>query len=352
MPGIDLNLDLPALSDSMATMVSKTAVALAAVEADLADPVTAAEIDINADLSLEGNAITNASLVHFTTGGATLPAGSMAYVGGEFFLATAAGEVQITLNGALDSGSVGGITGLGGTSAAVTFDDPSDEFRFTADTGDYADLRADDVVLVGTAGSVRLGVDAAITTARSIVVKSLPAAGVSGLVYNATTSTLEDAAVTRETTTHLFTGINVTGNIEHGDLSLSIGFGGAIATSGTLSGGVWLVGPPAVYNWLLSAAGVCVVAVPGMYEGQRIKTVLVKGNSANAGTITLTLQTYDSAVDLPFTLTGNFNTSGQCSCAITAPPTLAAGNVLFVRTAAGAGAVNLTHVRVTYDRPA
>jgi hypothetical protein len=207
MPGIDLNLVLPSLSETQATNIARIATALQTIEDDLSADVTTGEIDINADLSMEGNALTNVRGIQFSDGYDAAPAGTMYYSEGEFYVVTADGVVRLTLAGEIDSSSFGGITGMGGTNASVVFDLASSEFRFYEDVGNYADLRAEDVILTNlVGGSVRLGVHSAITTARTFDIKSLPSSGVSLLAYNAATSTVEDGATLSITNNHTLTG--------------------------------------------------------------------------------------------------------------------------------------------------
>jgi hypothetical protein len=145
--------------------------------------------------------------------------------------------------------------------------------------------------------------------------------------------------------------VSGTGLYKHGDRFLTVGFGGAFVTTGTLSAGTWTSGPPIVENWVLSGTGRTVLSITGLLAGWRIKTVLVKGSSANAGTLVITRQVYDTANAVAYTGTGNFDTAGEISAAVDTPFQLAVGEQVFVDITAGAGDVNLTHVTVTFDQP-
>ena len=201
MPGITLNLNLPLLSDTMATMVAKTSIALSAIQDDLAGKINPSEMNINSALDMAGSQLKNTGSLALVAGNIPTLPGSMYYNLGEFYVVDSTGIVRLTSGGALDASSIGAISGLGGTNAAVTYDLASTQFRFTSNVGVYADLVARNVILQGSAGSVQIGVDPAINSARQFNIKSLPATGVSLLVYNGSTSTLEDGAVTGVTNT-------------------------------------------------------------------------------------------------------------------------------------------------------
>ncbi len=195
MPGIDLNLTLPSLSENMAVNIARIATALSAIEDDLAGLITSSEININAALSFNGAAATNLGSVQLVAGNAPTAAGSIYYSGGEFYVIDSTGVIQLTQLGALKVTGAGGIIGDYGNGAeSVYYDNASQEFRFTSSTGVWADLVADDVVLMGANGSVRLGTAAGITSARSFLFNTLPAAGIRLLAYNASGSTVEDAS--------------------------------------------------------------------------------------------------------------------------------------------------------------
>lgn len=196
MPGIDLNLSLPDLNEPFAAVLAKLVTALSAIEDDLASKVMPSEIDVITSLSMNGNALTNTGSVVFVSGNPGSAVGSMYYSGGELYMVTAAGTVKITNAGSVNVVGSGGIGGGYGTGPeSVFYTTSTKEYHFTADTGDYADIRLDDLILVGAAGTVRLGVDAALTGDRQFSFKVLNTSGTQMLVYNAATSTVETLPV-------------------------------------------------------------------------------------------------------------------------------------------------------------
>lgn len=196
MVGTDLNLTLPASGISMSTNVERIAVALAAIEASLADLVTPAALNINGPVDFDGNSLEQVSAVKFATGNHSTSAGSIYYDNGEFYVVDATSAIQLTLNGQINVAGVGGIVGdYGGSNpATVTYVDSSGQYVFTEDTGVYADVVCDDVILKGDNGSVILGVDAALAGTRTANFKTLPSSGSALLAYNSATNAIEDAS--------------------------------------------------------------------------------------------------------------------------------------------------------------
>jgi hypothetical protein len=356
MPGLDLNLDLPSLTDTLADVVSKTATALAAIEDDLAGLITVGELDMNAALSMEGNAITDVGGLVLTSGNPGT-AGSVVYVGGEFYLVTPAGTVQITSGGALDAGSIGGITGMSG-GAAVEFDLASGEFRFYEDTGVRADLVADEVVLHGANGTVLLTVDDAIASARVVNFKSLPASGVSLLAYDAADSALVDAADQTITSDMTFSG----------ELTLA-----TIAVT-TLKHAAFSRTFPAPLLCVPGAAGVTVGNGPAptlsvtvgnqvnlhlhpLRAGDRLTKVKITGAGSGGGsTPTVVVSrldgdgTYATTYAHTKSLVGAYNGTFELELLITTPVVLPADSVPFVSFTPAGSTVVIRNVTVTFDQ--
>ena len=246
MIGTNLNLDLPSLSDTYAQALAKTAAGLSAIQDSLADRATPAALNINAPLDFGGNAITNCTSVQLASGNTPNVAGSLFYLNGEFYAVDATGVVQITANGQLNAASIGGIGGdYGGINpAAVTFDEASSQYRFYEDggAGTWADVVARSIILEGTNGDVQIQVDDAINTSRILSIKSLPGSGVKLLVYNAATSTLEDASVTNPDALSVAGDVTATGTVTadklkfSGTKTLIIGAAEAQSTFATASG--------------------------------------------------------------------------------------------------------------------
>lgn len=203
MIGTYLNLDLPLLSDTMSTMVAKTATALGQLRDSIADKASPAGLTIVSDLSFGGNRATNLGGAVFTSGNNPTAAGSMYYSGGEFYLVDATGVIQVTSLGQLKASSFGGIGGdYGGSNPAlVSYNTAAGEYRFYVNPGTpvWAGIATKYVLLEGTNGTVKVGVDNAITGNKTANFKSLPASGVSVLVYDAGDNGIKDGNATGPT---------------------------------------------------------------------------------------------------------------------------------------------------------
>lgn len=138
MPGTALNLDLPDLSEDLSTIVAKIVTALSAISDDLTPKIVASEININAGLSFNGNALTGLGSTTLVSGNVPTSPGSIYYSGGEFYVIDATGPIKLTQLGNI---AVAGVKGIGGdygnvgNSALVYFDNLSGEYRFFDGTG-------------------------------------------------------------------------------------------------------------------------------------------------------------------------------------------------------------------------
>lgn len=372
MPGSYLNLDLPTGSDPMVTIVAKLVAALSAIQDDLTPDVTPSQININAALNMNGAALINTGSVQFVTGNVPTLPGSVYYNNGEIYVIDATGPVRLTLNGALDAASIGGIGGLGGTTAAETYDLASTQFRFTSATGVWADLVARHLILEGVSGSVQFGVDSAIATSRQINIKSLPGTGTSLMVYNGATSTVEDGAVTGATNTlagslavaaALTAGTTVTATDYK--LSGTVGqdidlfpspqaastsacnvtdYANGFATSqGILAtAGSWSWNSKSLLNW--------------MRDGDRLKQITLLWRVKSTGTATISLVSVDCGTDVQTTIQ-SFTDVGtgahSLTCTLTTPPTVTTGAKLYIYiTASDASAGDrITRINLAYDHP-
>lgn len=364
MPGTDLNLDLPTAADTLADMRAKIVTAIEAIEADLAPRVTAGQLDLTTNVSLGGAALTNVGGVRLV-GGESTEVGTL-YIGSdELKVVTSEGTVQLTLNGAINivaAGTIGGDYG-GVNPAAVVYNDVAGEFRFTEDTGIWADLVADDLKLNGTLGSVSIGVDAALSGAKTVNFKSLPAAGIGGLVYDAANTALVDASLNRETSTHLFTavdmagdlniagGITMTGTIKHGDHSQSgpIVYPNVVLTLGVVSSNGTKPGIT-----MDASSGVYVYIPAALKSTERVKTITI-GFAALTSPATLYIETMDAiATNLMVVQSAVHNLAAFSASIVltpTAPFVIPANSGLFVKinTPAGSTDVRPNSWKVTYD---
>lgn len=173
MIGTDLNLDLPTLADPMATVVAKIVAALSEIEDSHAEQATPAALNINSNLSFNGNHATNVGGLILADGNAPTSAGSFYYDDGSFYLKDATGIIRLSNAGTIDvtsTGGIGGDYGQGGNPATVTYDDASGQYRFKEDGTTWADVAVDDVLLYETGGTdyVRLSAPASVTSTYTV----------------------------------------------------------------------------------------------------------------------------------------------------------------------------------------
>lgn len=100
-------------------------------------PVPSAGININADLSWGGYNITALRSTRYTSQLSALALAAdlncVYFSGGNFFVNDGSGnQIQLTTGGALNTASVGGISGLGATTASVVYSAISTTFTFTS----------------------------------------------------------------------------------------------------------------------------------------------------------------------------------------------------------------------------
>lgn len=359
MPGIDLNLDLPELTDTYAEALAKTATALSAIEVDLAGLVTAGVLNINSTLSMGGQRVENVGGLHLDGGTSTVP-GTL-YMDEELWVMTDAGAVQITNAGALDVASLGTIGGdYGSGDEAVTYDAASTEYRFKSDASTWAFIKAAELVLTNGTGSVRFKVDPAITTARTFSIKELPASGISALVYDASTSTVELAENSRTTndvkvtTLSASTSVTLTGalsTLKHGDQEICFGWD----FSGVSDGGIVSTSFSVGTNYakgVIDTGATYYRPIP-LHVGARLKKLRVVGFGGSNAAIGVYKQAGGFSSALPdFTRTGNTVTDGYGELTFDTPYTLVAGDAIFVHiTANPGGTQDVDAIRVFFDTP-
>lgn len=232
MPGIELNLPIPSLSDTQTQVVTKTAQALTLIDADLAASVLPSEININSALSFNGNPATN--LGYLTMGGGTPGAvipGAMYYSGGEWFVVDSVGTIQLTNGGIINIAGSGGIGGdYVAVNALVSYDSAGSKYKFFgAAAASFVDVDVRKVILEGAGpATVTIGVDASLIANKVVNFKSLPTANVGLVAYDASAQAIVDGSTNNITAAHTFTGAltfsaGYTG-IDHGSYTKEVPF--------------------------------------------------------------------------------------------------------------------------------
>jgi hypothetical protein len=356
MIGTNPNLDLPSGSDPLATIVAKVITALGVLQTSIADKATPAALNMNAPLSMAGNAITQVSTLQLAQGNVSVLPGSIYYGSdGEFYAVDLSGTaVKLTANGQINIGGTGGFVGdyVASNPTGAAFDAASGQFRFTKTAGAaWADLVAANLILEGSAGTVKFGVDSAINTARTVNVKSLPTSGISLLVYNAATSTLENGAVTAPT--------NALASLSVATLTTTTDDKHTFAKGMALQIAPALVASncTATDHQILSTAPSWAYSSPSipLREGDRIKTITLWTNTG-LGSVTVTLKKRaggslsDTTVDVPHLVT--FSGANSYSVTIGSPVAFAAGEHFWIELSGGSNSgESLTPLRITWDHP-
>lgn len=358
MVGTDLNLDLPQLNEPLAQIVSKTRAALSSIEDSLADKVTSSALNINAALSFGGNHLTNLGGVVLVDGNVPVAEGSIYYTDGKFYVRDAAGPIQLTANGAINLAAVGAIGGdYGAGSESVEYDLASGEYRFKKSENEWASLVAKDVVLVEDSAEggdyVRITIPA-LTASYDLTLPAQPPARTTmlqmddagGIIVSNTLAENQDIV------------ISGTGDYKHGDQTFHFAFGSAV--HGVSGGGVSFGSlDTGIYGWTLESNSTCVVAVPFLRRGWRVKHIYIPTGSFNGApgnpSYSLILQR-GFAVASGFSFTDNSGPSGGSLSIdnggwVIGESSGAIDTLYIVVTAGSLAKPSFTSIAVTYDIP-
>jgi hypothetical protein len=145
--GQSLGATIPAIGTAgttYATNINDTLTAL--VDACEAGVATSVGLTVDSNVDFDGNGITDASHIGLVNQASQSTTAGHAYIyNNEWYLNDGLGnDIRMTLNGALDASSVGGIGGDygGGNPAAVSFNDANSKYSFTTDPSVFATLEA------------------------------------------------------------------------------------------------------------------------------------------------------------------------------------------------------------------
>lgn len=226
MPGNDLGLVLPTLSNTQTEIVSQVVTALEAIETDLAPRITAGQLDIDTELSMNGAPLTNVGGVRLTGGNSSVV--GTVYMDEELHAVTTAGDVQITANGSLNFAVLGAIGGdYGGANPALlSYDDAGGDYVFETDPGVLAGIRVESVELTGAAGTVHMEANSALSGDHVMSFAGFSAT-IGLLAYKAADSTVVDAATVVPVVGAMTFGGNIglsSHKVTHGERNLNFNF--------------------------------------------------------------------------------------------------------------------------------
>lgn len=192
--------------------------------------IPVAGLNINTDLPLQNNNLTFARSVILNNNAAPLSLssdiGSLSNVSGNMTWNNGTGvAIQITAGNSLNSGLIGGITGLGGSAAAVTYSDSSKTFTFTANPTASAGIDVGNITAHGKlfiTGSGGVVIDQKIdttsgatgsftifTTAGNVLISS--SAG--GATIISSSGLISNSPVTFSSSLNVVGNANLTGNL-------------------------------------------------------------------------------------------------------------------------------------------
>lgn len=117
--------------------------------------ITPSGLNINADVAFNQNSATNVKSIVLASQASVSTNATVYQNGGDLFFKRGDGTtVQITNSGGVNTSGVGGITGLGGTSASATYTNLSSTFGWFSDATTYAKNNTGDLTIFSRAGSV------------------------------------------------------------------------------------------------------------------------------------------------------------------------------------------------------
>jgi hypothetical protein len=289
MPGVALNLDLPSVTDTMAVMVAKTRVALSTIQDDLVPKLVPAEMNINAALSANGNAITGLGSVGMVGGNTPVAAGSIYYANGEFYAIDSTATVKLTSAGGL---AIAGAKGIGGdygnvaNSALVYYDSASGEYRFFSSNGtSYGTVVTGSLVLKNANGFAPTYLPAA-GQAANYQITVPPALPTGTALLQTTTAGVQTYSNTMAAATPII--LKTTGNIQHDNYVVNytpmlfdtINVSGGGATNNGALGGV-----------VCPASSVTLIRMIPLDSSKTISSIeLLTSGAANAVTYALNSQ--------------------------------------------------------------
>lgn len=142
--------------------------------------VTPSGLNINADLSFNQNSATNLKAVVLAPQASVSTNAALYNIGGDLFYRRGDGtQVQITTVAGVNTSGVGGITGLGGTSASASYTNASSLFAWLSAAATFAKQATGDLLIYSRAGAV--GVVQAVTLVADVATSAyslyLPATG-------------------------------------------------------------------------------------------------------------------------------------------------------------------------------
>jgi hypothetical protein len=293
--GQSLGATIPAIGTAGTTYATNINDALTAlVDACEAGVSTSVGLTVDSDVDFDGNGITDASHIGLVNQASQPATAGFAYIyNNEWYLNDGLGnDVRITLNGALDASSVGGIGGDygGGNPAAVSFNDANSKYSFTTDPSVFATLEAGPVRHIAATSGNALTVKAPDSLAGAYTV-TWPTAvpGSTSLVMMSSAGVLSTSltpSITSLTASGAVSAATVTvtaADVYRGEATDFVHALDCYSTAATLA-------QDANGRWQWEATTGAVVAIPlSLREGDRLKSISFRVVGSAAGVVTCTI---------------------------------------------------------------
>lgn len=350
MPGVSLNITLPVVgTDTWPEWAESINDALETIIADIEPLVTSSEISVTSHLDLNGFICDDAKYFRCRAGNeATIGANAIGVKDGEWYVGDGAGRsIQVTSNGALNIAAAAGFTGdYTSAGAQAEYTDATTLYEFLDGAGNYADIRADDVIVSNGANAVTITYGTAANY--TLTLPAVPAAVALLTMDNVGTLSTSATIATAITTTANIT-LSGAADIKHPDRTYTL-----LAAPHNFNNVT--AAPTETSSGRLSATGAWTAyfSVPCLKAGDRFKSVVVSLDKGDANITTVGVhKVLTSSAAAPAAAASNTNvTSGITTCTVTSTQTIAAGESIVISVAFGAAAVNnrVHNLQIALDR--
>jgi hypothetical protein len=296
--GDPLSTSIPAVGAAGTGYATSINARLAEIEAILESDVPYSSLT-GSELDLNNVPIRDATYVELYEGASTpgaSPVGRLARYQNNLYWVTDEGAVRITLDGALDASSVGGIGGDygGGNPALVSFSDGTSVYEFYDDsntlTWAYVRSRGLDIADgAATTDVIRLRAPAIAASYDFTFPTALPGSNRSVLVISSA-GAVEPNDSTNTITNTVRCGANVdinlsgTGTLVHGEREFTVTLGDGIRQAVS---GVWSTAGCNGMGIQSTTAGQAYFQISGFQRGWKLKAVKVTTNKTSTGTTTV-----------------------------------------------------------------
>lgn len=337
---------VPLLSDTMATVVAKTAASLNLIADSVADLATPAGLNVAANLSFQGNWATSVGGVVLVDGNAPTAAGGFYYHSGEFYLIDSTSVVQVTSLGHLNAagfGGIGGDYGAAGVTALVSYNNATSQYRFYKNpaTPTWADLVVNGLVLEGASGTTRLLCDSSVVAPQDL--KFGPFSTAQLVVWDGT------KFIPNDTSTSWGGNLHLGGDVFVNDVHRATGHALPISTLGSsqtnTAYGLGFIGPATgAWSWQSQ--------ILPLVDGDKVLGMSCHFTAKGAGTASMKLHQLAPGLSDTVVHTDNTTTTGAFDFVGTAfAATISAGFMYYMEITGPASGDEVTIPVISFNHP-